>query len=73
VRLSVGLIVDDQVIVEIKSVEKLAPIHTAQMITYLKLTRRPVGLLLNFNVSAMKYGVRRIDNKGLMRNNDPES
>ncbi len=54
------LIVDSIVVVELKAVEKLAPVHTAQLITYLKLTGLPVGLLMNFNVSLLKYGTRRV-------------
>lgn len=54
------LIVNDVAIVELKSVERLAPIHTAQLITYLKLTQLRVGLLMNFNVRLFKDGVRRV-------------
>src|SRR2546430_17315200 len=43
----VDIMVDDQVIVELKSAEKLAPVHSKQLLTYLKLTNRPVGLLIN--------------------------
>ena len=50
-------------VVEVKSVDRLAPIHSAQVITYLKLTRCPVGLLLNFNVTAMHRGIRRLENR----------
>jgi GxxExxY protein len=57
------LLVDDTVIVEVKSVDRLAPIHTAQMITYLKLRHCPVGLILNFNVTSMRKGIRRVTNK----------
>jgi GxxExxY protein len=56
-------LVDDLVVVEIKSVEKLAPIHSAQLITYLKLMKCPVGLLLNFNVTAISRGIRRLENR----------
>ena len=56
-------LVEDRVIVEVKSVERLAPIHSAQLITYLKLMRCPVGLLLNFNVTAMHHGIRRLENR----------
>ena len=56
------LLVEDVVIVELKSVERLAPIHEAQMLTYLKLSRKKVGLLLNFNVVQMKDGIRRMVN-----------
>jgi GxxExxY protein len=61
----VDLIVENQVIVEVKAVERLAPIHEAQMITYLKLTGCPVGLLLNFNVTSLRQGIRRLDNRFL--------
>ena len=54
------LIVDDEVIVEIKSVDRLAPIHTAQMLTYLRVTSLRVGLILNFNSQTMKDGTRRV-------------
>jgi GxxExxY protein len=54
------LIVADAVIVEIKSVETLAPIHVAQMLTYLKVTSLRTGLILNFNCPTMKQGTRRV-------------
>jgi len=57
------ILVEDRVIVEVKSVERIAPIHVAQMITYLKLKGCPVGLLLNFNVTSMRQGIRRIENR----------
>jgi GxxExxY protein len=53
------LIVDDTVIVEIKSVAAVLPVHEAQLMTQLKLARKPVGLLLNFNVPIMKDGIAR--------------
>ena len=53
------LIVEDTVIVEIKSVEHVLPVHEAQLITQLKLAEKPVGLLLNFNVPVMKDGITR--------------
>ena len=56
------LIVDDCVLLELKAADKLAPIHTAQLLTYLKLTRLPLGLLINFNVKRLKDGVRRFAN-----------
>jgi GxxExxY protein len=63
VRLDAGyridLAVEGQVIVEIKSVEQLTPIHDAQLITYLRLTGYPLGLLLNFNVRTLVTGVKR--------------
>src|SRR5687768_207857 len=63
------LLVEDRVIVEVKSVERLAPIHSAQMITYLRLRRCPTGLLLNFNVTSMRQGIRRLTNRFLQ---DPQ-
>jgi len=48
------------VIVEIKAVEKILPIHLAQMLTYLKLSTRPVGLLVKFNVPHLREGLRRV-------------
>ena len=54
------LIVADQVVVEVKSVERLAPIHVAQMLTYLRVTSLRVGLLLNFNSETIKAGTRRV-------------
>jgi GxxExxY protein len=54
------LIVDDLVVVELKAVEKLLPVHKAQVITYLKLTNLPVGLLMNFNVPLLTQGIHRL-------------
>ena len=56
------LLVEDKVIVEIKSVEGLEPIHEAQMLTYLKLRNAWLGLIINFNVIMLKDGVRRLVN-----------
>jgi GxxExxY protein len=52
--------VENKLIVEIKSVERLMPIHEAQLITYLRLTGLAVGLLLNFNTNVLKNGIRRL-------------
>ncbi len=54
------LLVDESVIVEIKAIEDLLPVHKAQMLTYLKLSRRRLGFLINFNVPVIKDGIRRI-------------
>ena len=54
------ILVGEQLIVELKAVETLAPIHTAQVISYLKSTGYPLGLLLNFNVTRLKEGIKRI-------------
>ena len=56
------LLVNDAVIVEVKSVESLAPIHEAQLLSYLKLADCKVGLLINFNVKMLKHGIKRLAN-----------
>jgi GxxExxY protein len=57
------LLVNDLVIIELKAVIELAPIHQAQLTTYLKLSRKSLGLLINFNVPLIKNGIRRIANQ----------
>ncbi len=57
------LVVNERVIVELKTVEELLPIHEAQLLTYLKLSNLPVGLLINFNVPVLVQGVKRLVNK----------
>jgi GxxExxY protein len=59
------LLVERQVVVEVKAVEALAPIHSAQLLSYLRLARCPVGLLINFNVTSLKDGIRRLINDKL--------
>jgi GxxExxY protein len=54
------MVVERQVIVEMKAVAKLDPIYEAQALTYMRLTRIPVGLLINFNVPVVKNGIRRL-------------
>ncbi|MCB9433869.1 MAG: GxxExxY protein [Ardenticatenaceae bacterium] len=56
------LLVDNLVIVELKAVDRLLPIHEAQLLTYLKLTQCKLGLLLNFNVILLKNGIQRVAN-----------
>ena len=56
------LMIDNEVIVEIKSVKKLLPIHQAQLLSYLKLSECKVGLLINFNVKILKNGIKRVVN-----------
>jgi len=67
VELDIGyrldLLVEHKVIVELKSVSELLPIHTAQLLTYLKLSEHRLGLLINFNVAKLTDGVKRIVNK----------
>ena len=66
VKLDVGyridIIVENKLIIEIKSVEALNDVHFAQLLTYLKLTNCKLGLLINFNVSLIKNGVKRVVN-----------
>ena len=57
------LIVENKVIIEVKSVESLKPIHAVQLLTYLKLQECKLGLLLNFNVLHLKEGIKRVANK----------
>ena len=56
------IVVNDKVIVEIKSVETLKDVHHKQLLTYLKLTNKKLGLLINFNISSLKNGIVRIVN-----------
>lgn len=53
------LIVENRVIVEIKSIDAIAPIHEAQILTYLRFANKKIGLLINFNVTILKNGLRR--------------
>ena len=53
------VLVADSVVIELKSVEQILPIHQAQLLTYLRLTRKKVGLLINFNVTVLKNGIIR--------------
>ena len=56
------LLIEKQIVVEVKSVESLTDIHLAQVLTYLRLNKNRFGLLINFNVLKLKYGVKRIVN-----------
>jgi GxxExxY protein len=58
----IDLLIEHTVIVEIKSVEVILPVHHAQLLTYLKLSAKPVGLLLNFNVPKLTDGIKRMIN-----------
>jgi GxxExxY protein len=66
VKIDVGyridLMVEDLIVIEVKSVETLLPVHEAQVITYLKLSGKRLGFLMNFNVRLMKVGLRRFAN-----------
>ena len=56
------LLVDDSVVVEVKAAQALHPVHEAQVLSYLKMSGRRVGLLINFNVTLLKNGIRRVVN-----------
>ena len=56
----IDLLVEDRLIVEIKSIERLAPVHSKQLLTYLRMTNQPVGLWLNFGAPLFKQGVIRV-------------
>lgn len=56
----IDILIEDSLIVELKSVDKILPIHQAQLLTYMKLARISVGLLINFNVKYLKDGIRRM-------------
>src|SRR5438132_2274727 len=66
VRMDLGfradLIVENKLVVEIKSVEAIAPVHKKQLLTYLRLTDKRLGLLINFNVELIKNGITRVVN-----------
>ena len=56
------IVVDNLVILELKVVENILPIHTAQLLTYLKLSKLKLGLLINFNTSQLRHGIKRVVN-----------
>ncbi len=66
VKLDVGyrldLLVENQVVIEIKAIDSFSDVHMAQVLTYLKLSKCKIGLLINFNVSSLKYGIKRLAN-----------
>ena len=61
----IDTLVEDEIIVELKSLEAILPIHEAQLVTYLKLSGKKLGLLINFNVVVLKHGIRRRVNGNL--------
>ena len=61
----IDLVVQDRLIVEVKTVETILPVHIAQVQTYLKLSGYALGLLINFNVQVLRHGIRRIFNPSL--------
>ena len=56
------ILVEDRVIIELKAVENLLPVHEAQLLSYLRLANKKLGLLINFNVPVLKTGIRRVVN-----------
>ena len=66
VRLDAGfradIVVEEKVIIELKSLDEIKPVHKKQLLTYLRLSRMKLGLLINFNVESMKNGITRIVN-----------
>jgi GxxExxY protein len=61
-HIRLDLLVDNALVVEVKAVDRLNPIHRAQLLTYLRLANYQVGLLINFNVELLKHGMRRLLN-----------
>ena len=61
--LRLDLLVEDSIIIELKSVEELKPVHYKQLLTYLKLTDKRIGLLINFNVYDFREGIKRVVNE----------
>jgi GxxExxY protein len=61
----IDLLVEDEIVLELKSVEVILPVHEAQLVTYLKLSDKKPGLLINFNVALLKEGIRRRINGNL--------
>lgn len=56
----IDLLVEDTIIIELKAVEKILPIHEAQLLTYMKLTKKQIGLILNFHSQLLKDGIKRM-------------
>ena len=67
----IDFVIEEKLILELKAVTALAPLYYAQLLTYLKLDRRPLGLLINFNVPVLKDGVRRVVSGELFRTDRP--
>jgi GxxExxY protein len=67
----IDLLVDRRLIIEIKSIERLLPVHAKQLLTYLRLTNQPVGLLINFGGNTLKEGIRRLVNNHVSASSAP--
>ena len=72
-HLELDLLVEDCVVVELKAVESIHPVHLAQVISYLKLTGCPTGLLMNFNAPTLRGGLRRLDHPSLYEKKKPKN
>lgn len=64
----IDMLVKDRVILELKAIEKVQGVHKAQLLSYLKLSGKPIGLLLNFNVTSMRQGIFRLFNEAILGN-----
>jgi len=69
-HLVLDLVVEQSLVIEVKAVERLAPVHVAQLITYLKITGYPVGLLMNFNATTLRAGLKRCEHPDLFLSAD---
>ena len=69
--LKLDIVVNGMLVIEVKAVQAVAPVHEAQLLTYLKLSGYPIGLLINFNVPLLKDGVTRVVNKEKLRSSVP--
>ncbi len=58
----IDILVEDQIVVELKTIERLLPVHHAQVISYLKLSGKKIGLLINFNMAHLRDGIKRLAN-----------
>jgi GxxExxY protein len=67
----IDLLVDKRLVVEVKCVDALHPVHKAQVITYLRLTGHPAGLLINFNETTLRAGLKRLDHPDRYRQKQP--
>jgi GxxExxY protein len=59
----IDLLVENLVLVELKAVARVTPVHESQLLSYMKLGRRPIGLLINFHVRQLRHGVKRLVNR----------
>jgi len=62
----IDLLINSELVVELKAVERVLPVHNAQIISYLKLGNKPKGLLINFNVPVLKQGIKRFVNSNAL-------